>query len=66
MPHSHRTRRINPRLGTYFGIFVAGFLALGILALIAEKNPAAPPPMIATLMEHKAMTYGRIHSPKGQ
>jgi cation/acetate symporter len=32
-----RTRLVNPRLGTYFGIFLAAFLALGLLALIFEQ-----------------------------
>lgn len=32
-----RTRLVNPRLGNYFGIFLAAFLALALLALIAEQ-----------------------------
>lgn len=31
-----RTRLVNPRLGTYFGIFTAAFVALSILALLLE------------------------------
>jgi cation/acetate symporter len=32
-----RTRLVNPRLGNYFGIFLAAFLALALIALIAEQ-----------------------------
>ncbi len=31
------TRLVNPRLGTYFGIFVSAFASLVILALVAEQ-----------------------------
>ena len=37
MPTTHRTRRINPRLGTYFGIFVSAFLSLLLIAVIGEQ-----------------------------
>jgi cation/acetate symporter len=37
MPTTQRTRLVNPRLGTYFGIFVSAFLALLLLAVIAEQ-----------------------------
>lgn len=36
MAFSHRTGYVNPRLGTYFGIFMSAFVALGLLALILE------------------------------
>lgn len=36
MPFTHRTRYVNPRLGTYFGIFLSAFAAIGLLALIME------------------------------
>ena len=32
-----RTRLVNPRLGNYFSIFLAAFMALALLALIAEQ-----------------------------
>jgi cation/acetate symporter len=32
-----RTRLVNPRLGNYFGIFLAAFMALGLMALMAEQ-----------------------------
>jgi cation/acetate symporter len=32
-----RTRLVNPRLGNYFGIFLAAFLALALMALISEQ-----------------------------
>jgi cation/acetate symporter len=37
MSTTQRTRLVNPRLGTYFGIFVSAFLALLMLAVIAEQ-----------------------------
>jgi cation/acetate symporter len=37
MSVSQRTRFVNPRLGSYFGIFLAAFLALALIALIAEQ-----------------------------
>ncbi len=37
MSTTHRTRRINPRLGTYFGIFVSAFLSLLLIAVIGEQ-----------------------------
>lgn len=37
MPHTHRTRFINPRLGTYFGIFASAFAGLVLLLLIIEQ-----------------------------
>ena len=36
MSFTHRTRYVNPRLGTYFGIFMSAFIALGLMALILE------------------------------
>ena len=36
MSYLHRTGYVNPRLGTYFGIFIAAFAAIGLLALIFE------------------------------
>jgi cation/acetate symporter len=37
MVFGSRTRLVNPRLGTYFGIFTAAFAALVLLALILEQ-----------------------------
>jgi cation/acetate symporter len=36
MSFSHRARVVNPRLGTYFGIFMSAFVALALMALILE------------------------------
>jgi cation/acetate symporter len=36
MPFSHRTGYVNPRLGTYFGIFMSAFVALTLMVLILE------------------------------
>lgn len=41
MPFSHRTGYVNPRLGTYFGIFMSAFVALTLLVLILEALGAA-------------------------
>lgn len=37
MPLTSRTRLINPRLGTYFGIFTSAFVGLFMLLLILEQ-----------------------------
>jgi cation/acetate symporter len=37
MAFTSRTRLVNPRLGTYFGIFTAAFAALVLLALMFEQ-----------------------------
>lgn len=37
MPFSHRTRRVNPKLGVYFGIFTSAFISLALLALLFES-----------------------------
>lgn len=36
MSLSHRTGYVNPRLGTYFGIFMSSFIALALITLILE------------------------------
>jgi cation/acetate symporter len=36
MPFAHRTGYVNPRLGTYFGIFMSAFAALTLMTLILE------------------------------
>ncbi len=41
MAFTARTRLVNPRLGTYFGIFTAAFAALFMLALMFEQLGAA-------------------------
>src|SRR5256885_2013890 len=37
MAFTSRTRLVNPRLGTYFGIFTAAFAALVLLAMMFEQ-----------------------------
>lgn len=37
MAFTSRTRLVNPRLGTYFGIFTSGFVAVFLMALILEQ-----------------------------
>ena len=34
MAFTSRTRLVNPRLGTYFGIFAAGFVAIVLMAMM--------------------------------
>lgn len=36
MALSHRTGYVNPRLGTYFGIFISAFVAITLMTLILE------------------------------
>jgi cation/acetate symporter len=49
MPFSHRARVVNPRLGTYFGIFMSAFVALALMALIFE-GLGAPTVALQTAM----------------
>ena len=49
MSFSHRARVVNPRLGTYFGIFMSAFVALTLMALILE-GLGAPPFALQTAM----------------
>lgn len=37
MAFTSRTRLVNPRLGTYFGIFTSGFVAVFLMALMLEQ-----------------------------
>lgn len=37
MSFSHRSRMVNPRLGTYYGIFTAAFVSVAILVLVFEQ-----------------------------
>ena len=37
MSTQHRTRLVNPRLGTYFGIFASAFVSLFLLLMILEQ-----------------------------
>jgi len=41
MAFTSRTRLVNPRLGTYFGIFTAAFAALVLMAMMLEQLGAA-------------------------
>ncbi len=40
MSSPHRTRLVNPRLGTYFGIFASAFIGLFLVLLILEQLKA--------------------------
>lgn len=57
MPHSHRKRRVNPRLGTYFGIFVSAFMSLLLLALIAEQLGAPDASLRWTMLMGPIILY---------
>ncbi len=37
MSFTHRSRLVNPKLGTYFGIFTSAFISLVLLALVLEQ-----------------------------
>ena len=41
MAFTSRTRLVNPRLGSYFGIFTAAFAALVLMAMMLEQLGAA-------------------------
>jgi cation/acetate symporter len=62
MPTAHSKRRINPRLGTYFGIFVSAFLSLVLLALIAEQLGASDSTLRWTVFIGPLVLYVAIGS----
>lgn len=50
MSTPHRTRLVNPRLGTYFGIFASAFAALFLLVLILEQLEVSPTRLRAVVL----------------
>ncbi|MGI9476886.1 MAG: sodium:solute symporter family transporter [Hyphomicrobiaceae bacterium] len=50
MSMPHRTRLVNPRLGTYFGIFASAFIGLFLVLLILEQLDGPAPYLEAVVL----------------
>jgi cation/acetate symporter len=55
-----RSRLVNPRLGTYFGIFAAAFVSLVLMALMAEQLGAADLALRLVMFAGPIALYGAI------
>ena len=60
MAFTARTRLVNPRLGTYFGIFTAAFVALVVMALMLEQLGAADAMLRLTMLGGPIALYAAI------
>jgi cation/acetate symporter len=60
MAFGSRTRLVNPRLGTYFGIFTASFAALVLLALMLEQLGTADTIVRLAMFAVPIAFYGAI------
>ena len=60
MAFTSRTRLVNPRLGTYFGIFAAAFAALVLMALMFEQLGAAD---VAVRLAHVRRPHRPLRAP---
>jgi cation/acetate symporter len=65
MAFGSRTRLVNPRLGTYFGIFTASFAALVLLALMLEQLGTADTIVRLAMFAGPIVLYGAIGSAGG-
>ena len=59
-PFTSRARFVNPRLGTYFGIFMSAFVALALLSLIFEGLEAPPVALSAVMLLGPVALYAAI------
>ena len=57
MSTQHRTRLVNPRLGTYFGIFASAFVSLFLFLLIFEELDAPVPHLEAAVLVGPVLLY---------
>jgi cation/acetate symporter len=60
MAATSRTRLVNPRLGTYFGIFAAAFAALVIMTLMFEQLGVSDASIRYLMFAGPIMLYGAI------
>ncbi len=60
MAFTSRTRLVNPRLGTYFGIFTSGFVAVFLMALILEQLGTADSAVRMLMFFGPLLLYGGI------
>jgi cation/acetate symporter len=58
MPFMHRTRLINPRLGTYYGIYASLLLAVLLLALMFEQLGTADAILRGLMFTAPVLLYG--------
>jgi cation/acetate symporter len=60
MSFTHRTGYVNPRLGTYFGIFMSAFAALTLMTLILEGLGVSDEALRLTMFLGPIALYGAI------
>ena len=60
MSFTHRTGYVNPRLGTYFGIFLSAFIALTLMTLILEGLGVADETLRLTMLFGPIVLYVAI------
>jgi len=60
MTFTPRTRLINPRLGTYFGIFTSAFAALTLLLMILEQLGVSMPLVSTLMLAGPIVLYGAV------
>lgn len=60
MSFPRRARLINPRLGTYFGIFTSAFVGIALLSLIFEQLGTAPAALQALMLSGPLVLYAAI------
>lgn len=60
MPYSHRTGYVNPRLGTYFGIFMSAFAAIALMTLILEGLGVSDDTLRLTMLAGPIGLYAAI------
>jgi len=60
MAATSRTRLVNPRLGTYFGIFAAAFVALALMALMLEQLGVSERALRYLMFAGPIVLYGAI------
>ena len=60
MPFTHRSRTVNPRLGTYFGIFMSAFAALALVSLIFEGLGAPDVALRSAMFAGPILLYAAI------
>lgn len=60
MAATSRTRLVNPRLGTYFGIFAAAFVSLALMALMLEQLGVSEQAVRYLMFAGPVVLYGAI------
>ena len=60
MPYTHRPGYVNPRLGTYFGIFMSAFAAIALMTLILEGLGVSDDTLRLTMLAGPIGLYAAI------